>query len=117
MVGGADLSAVINNNDDDDEKPIKRDVLVGTEKESSNIMPYEGEDHFKPYNVVCEKRGGMNEWRDKSYEWDSNVKDLNLKLFKNKGFKETQKEIINAALSGRDAMALVPTGGGKSLTF
>ena len=52
-----------------------------------------------------------------SFEWDSHVNDLNTKLFKNKGFKETQKEIINAALSGRDAMALVPTGGGKSLTF
>ena len=32
-------------------------------------------------------------------------------------FKENQKEVINAALSGRDVMALIPTGGGKSLTF
>jgi len=42
---------------------------------------------------------------------------LNEKVFGNESFKESQKEIINAALSKRDVMALIPTGGGKSLTF
>lgn len=45
------------------------------------------------------------------------VNELNLKVFGNQSFLESQKEIINAALSGRDVMALIPTGGGKSLTF
>ena len=30
---------------------------------------------------------------------------------------ENQQEIMNATLSGKDVMALIPTGGGKSLTF
>jgi RecQ family ATP-dependent DNA helicase len=38
-------------------------------------------------------------------------------VFGNDGFKESQLEIINAALSGKDVMALIPTGGGKSLCF
>ncbi len=45
------------------------------------------------------------------------VDHLNVKTFGNTTFKENQKEVINAALSGRDVMALIPTGGGKSLTF
>ena len=38
-------------------------------------------------------------------------------MFGNDGFRENQKEIINAVKSKRDALALIPTGGGKSLTF
>ncbi|MDX9781952.1 MAG: RecQ family ATP-dependent DNA helicase [Bacteroidales bacterium] len=32
-------------------------------------------------------------------------------------FRTNQKEIIDSALSGKDTIALLPTGGGKSLTF
>ena len=32
-------------------------------------------------------------------------------------FRKNQEEIINSALSGKDTIALLPTGGGKSLTF
>ena len=38
-------------------------------------------------------------------------------MFGNSGFRECQREIINATKSGRDCLALIPTGGGKSLTF
>ncbi|MFQ5509477.1 MAG: RecQ family ATP-dependent DNA helicase [Leptospirillia bacterium] len=33
------------------------------------------------------------------------------------GFREGQEEIISAVLSGRDVMAIMPTGGGKSLCY
>lgn len=32
-------------------------------------------------------------------------------------FRDSQEEIINAVISGRDALALLPTGGGKSLCY
>ena len=33
------------------------------------------------------------------------------------GFRESQYEIISSVLSGRDTLALMPTGGGKSITY
>ncbi len=42
---------------------------------------------------------------------------VNTEIFGNKDFRENQREIINATKSGKDVLALIPTGGGKSLTF
>ena len=41
----------------------------------------------------------------------------NKEIFGNESFRENQREIINATKSGKDCLALIPTGGGKSLTF
>ena len=38
-------------------------------------------------------------------------------MFGNESFRENQREIINATKSGKNVIALIPTGGGKSLTF
>ncbi|KAK0197429.1 P-loop containing nucleoside triphosphate hydrolase protein [Armillaria mellea] len=38
-------------------------------------------------------------------------------IFRLKSFRQGQAEIISAALDGRDIMALMPTGGGKSLCY
>jgi superfamily II DNA helicase RecQ len=51
------------------------------------------------------------------FPWDKQVEDANKMIFGNTDFRECQREIINATKSGRDALALIPTGGGKSLTF
>lgn len=45
------------------------------------------------------------------------VDTANTTIFANESFRENQREIINATKSGRDVLALIPTGGGKSLTF
>ena len=53
----------------------------------------------------------------KSYPWDQEVDMANRQIFRNVAFRENQREIINATKSGKNAIALIPTGGGKSLTF
>lgn len=57
-----------------------------------------------------------NEWQGK-FPWDFEVDLANKEIFGNSEFRENQREIINATKSGKDVLALIPTGGGKSLTF
>ena len=57
-----------------------------------------------------------NEW-SRGFEWDDVIDIANKEVFLNEDFRENQREIINATKSGRDVLALIPTGGGKSLTF
>lgn len=38
-------------------------------------------------------------------------------VFRLETFREGQKEIVDAVISGKNAMVLMPTGGGKSLTY
>lgn len=38
-------------------------------------------------------------------------------VFRLESFREGQKEIVDAVISGKNAMVLMPTGGGKSLTY
>ena len=56
------------------------------------------------------------EWQG-NFEWDIEVDLANKELFGNENFRENQREIINATKSNKDVLALIPTGGGKSLTF
>src|SRR6266536_839646 len=37
--------------------------------------------------------------------------------FRFAGFRPGQRELVEAALAGRDALGILPTGGGKSLTY
>lgn len=43
--------------------------------------------------------------------------DLLRSLWRHREFRPGQEEIINAVLSGQDTVALLPTGGGKSICF
>lgn len=51
-----------------------------------------------------------------SMEFAVNPQENQLKKYFNlPGFRRGQQEIISAVLSGRDVLAVLPTGGGKSL--
>ena len=44
-------------------------------------------------------------------------KDILLKYWGHTSFRENQEEIINYIIKGKDTLALLPTGGGKSICF
>ena len=67
-------------------------------------------------NSPIVEHGPLSEWQ-KPFEWDKHVNLVNHEVFGNESFRENQREIINATKSGKDILALIPTGGGKSLTF
>ena len=62
------------------------------------------------------KPDNRSEWQHE-FHWDMEVDLCNKEIFQNETFRENQREIINATKSGKDVLALIPTGGGKSLTF
>ena len=70
-------------------------------------------------NLFPVKSNQNNEVEDWSYgfEWDRQIESINYEIFGNQSFRPKQREIINATKYKRDVIALIPTGGGKSLTF
>ena len=62
------------------------------------------------------QQANVKEWQ-KSFEWDIKATEKLLKYFSYSYFRTNQREIINAAMSGRDVFVSMPTGGGKSVTF
>ena len=56
-------------------------------------------------------------WGSKKFSWADELQ-MRLRLnFKMEKFREKQLDVINATLSGKDVIAIMPTGGGKSLCF
>ncbi|KAL4519136.1 hypothetical protein Ndes2526A_g00239 [Nannochloris sp. 'desiccata'] len=57
------------------------------------------------------------DWAAASFPWDMQVQNLLRSVFRLSSWRPLQREIINATLQGRDALALLPAGGGKSLCY
>jgi RecQ family ATP-dependent DNA helicase len=55
--------------------------------------------------------------QSESFPWTENVDHLLRYTFHINGFRDHQKEIINATLGGQDVFVIMRTGGGKSLTY
>lgn len=58
----------------------------------------------------------LDDWRGE-FEWTDEAKRVLQTIFKHSAFRPNQIEIINAVMAGVDCMAVLPTGGGKSLLF
>ena len=67
-------------------------------------------------NQHISDEAGIIKWQQK-FRWYDEVHRINREIFGNEEFLPNQLEIINATKWRRDVIALIPTGGGKSLTF
>ncbi|KAF9066900.1 P-loop containing nucleoside triphosphate hydrolase protein [Rhodocollybia butyracea] len=63
------------------------------------------------------KKNGRIDYANNAFEWDGVLKDTMRKIFNIKDFRLCQRGVCNSNMDGRDIVVVMPTGGGKSLTY
>ncbi|KAH6906055.1 ATP-dependent DNA helicase [Coprinopsis sp. MPI-PUGE-AT-0042] len=56
-------------------------------------------------------------YTDEPFDWDDALRGRMRKVFGIQDFRHCQKGVCNANMDGRDIVCVMPTGGGKSLTY
>ena len=67
--------------------------------------------------LYAPRGGGGDEWGHSRFPWSPEVPPLLRKHFGHAGLRGNQLPAVNATMAGRDALVLMPTGGGKSLCY
>ena len=87
----------------------KRDDLM----QRKNVLSEELKD-----TINKEKENtNLQDWSNQKFHWDDNVKETLQNVFQIRNFRQLQRETVNATLSKKDCILIMPTGGGKSLCF
>jgi len=67
--------------------------------------------------LIEEENEVPEDWTSNDFPWTEHAKKILNERFSIEDFRSLQKEAINVTLSKRDCILIMPTGGGKSLTF
>jgi len=64
----------------------------------------------------CEKLQNQN-WDKQKFEWSERLDIARNEIFHLENYRPDQLAVINASMAGHDCILIMPTGGGKSLTY
>eukprot|EP00092_Neocalanus_flemingeri_P026366 GFUD01028582.1.p1 GENE.GFUD01028582.1~~GFUD01028582.1.p1 ORF type:complete len:664 (+),score=201.59 GFUD01028582.1:102-2093(+) len=64
----------------------------------------------------CDKLLGQD-WGSKKFEWSERLNLARKEIFGLDSYRPDQLAVMNASMSGHDCILIMPTGGGKSLTY